>query len=162
MKGYGLTITFLLLSTYVLSQAQPPVTIGHIAIVDTPGISEHELNQIAHEVEGKTCTTNYAEGFIADQVLEAFQARGYFRATVVEPKLKPSKNGKADANVVVVPGVQYRLARSFEGRSSAADLCPCRSHLQRTRCATDKEELAAVLRRARLSQGRCGASINRE
>ncbi len=110
MKPYGLTITFLLLSTCVLSQAQPPVTIGHIAIVDTPGISEHELNQIAKEVEGKPCVTTDAADCIGERVRDQFQQRGYFKAIVQEPRLKPRTSaGIVDANVVVEPGLQYRL-----------------------------------------------------
>jgi len=111
MKRTDLTITFLLLSTCVLSQTQPQVTIGHIAIVDTPGISEHELNQIAKEVEGKTCVTNDVAGCIGERVCDQFQQRGYFRAAVQEPRLKPSSGaGKVEANVVVEPGAQYHLA----------------------------------------------------
>ena len=110
MKPYGLTITFLLLSTCVLSQAQPPVTIGHIAIVDTPGISEQELNQIAKEVEGKPCVTTDAAGCIEERVRDQFQQRGYFKAAVLEPRDQASTSaGIVDANVVVEPGLQYRL-----------------------------------------------------
>jgi outer membrane protein assembly factor BamA len=107
MKPF-VSVCFIALVVSLCAFAQ--VTIGRVAIIDTPSISERELNQIAHEVEGKTSANNFAEGFIADQVLEAFQARGYLRATVVEPKVKASTNGRTDANVVVLPGPQYRLA----------------------------------------------------
>ena len=80
MKPYGLTITFLLLSTCVLSQAQPPVIIGHIAIVDTPGISEHELNQIAKEVEGKPCVTTDAAGLYRGARPRSVPAAGIFQS----------------------------------------------------------------------------------
>lgn len=130
MKPYGLTITFLLLSTCVLSQAQPQVTIGHIAIVDTPGINEHELNKIAKEVDGKTCTTTGAADCIEDRILDQFQQRGYFKAAVLEPRIKPrASSGIVDANVVVEPGLQYLLAEvrfRFSGQPvlSKTDLSP--------------------------------------
>jgi outer membrane protein assembly factor BamA len=130
MKRTDLTITFLLLSTYMLSQAQPQVTIGHIAIVDTPGISEHELNQIAKEVQGKTCTTTDVADCIGERVRDQFQQRGYFKAAVLEPRLKPRANaGIVDANVVVEPGLQYLLAElqfRFSGQPvlSKTDLAP--------------------------------------
>lgn len=102
----------LLVSLCIVAQTQPQVTIGHIAIVDTPGISEQVLSQIAHEVEGKTCTQNSAAQCIGERVRNAFQERGYFKAAVLEPRLKPSTTvGKVEANVVVEPGVQYRLAK---------------------------------------------------
>lgn len=101
-----------LISLCAAAQGQPQVIIGHIAIVDTPGISEHELEKIAHEVEGKACTQDSATQCIGERVRNAFQERGYFKAAVLEPRLKPSTSaGKAEANVVVEPGVQYRLAK---------------------------------------------------
>jgi outer membrane protein assembly factor BamA len=108
MKLIGLSLVSLALF-FTFAQAQTQVTIGHITIVDTPGITQRELNRISHEVEGRTCSTKDAGRFIEEQVLEAFQARGYFRAAVLEPRLKPSRDGKADANVVVEPGAQYWL-----------------------------------------------------
>jgi hemolysin activation/secretion protein len=102
--------TALLFSFSALAQNQPQVTIGHVAIVDTPGISEHELNQIAKQVEGKSCTTTDAADCIGERVRDQFQQRGYFKAIVQEPRLKPFTNsGKVDANVVVIPGMQYML-----------------------------------------------------
>ena len=114
MKLTGLsTVSLALFFTFAQTQAQ--VTIGHITIVDAPGIRQQELDKIAHEVEGRTSVTNFARGFIADEVLEAFHARGYFRATVVEPELKPSTAGRTDADVAVIPGPQY-LTRDIEFR----------------------------------------------
>jgi outer membrane protein assembly factor BamA len=101
----------LLISVCAAAQGQPQVTIGHIAIIDTPGISEHELNQIAKEVEGNSCTTKDAAECIGERVRDQFQQRGYFKAAVLEPRLKPSISaGTVDANVVVEPGAQYHLA----------------------------------------------------
>ncbi len=162
----------LLVSLFAIAQTQPQVTIGHIAIVDTPGMSERELKQIAHEVEGRTCATKDAGRFIEEQVLEAFQARGYFRAAVLEPRLKPSRGGKADANVVVEPGLPYLLAEvqfRFSGQPvlSKTDLGPLiavhAGDLFNTReVRRDDGELAQVLRRARVCEGRDGAANHRE
>ena len=120
----------LLVSLCALAQTPPQVTIGHIAIVDTPGISEHELKKIAKEVEGKTCSTTDAADCIEDRILDQFQQRGYFRAAVLEPRLKPSTSvGTVEANVVVEPGLQYLLAEvqfRFSGQPvlSKDDLVP--------------------------------------
>ncbi len=130
MKRASLSISFSLALFFTLLRAQAQVTIGHIAIVDTPGISEHELIKIAKEVDGKTCTTTDAADCIEDRILDQFQQRGYFRAAVLEPRLKPSTSvGTVDANVVVEPGVQYRLANlefRFSGQPvlSKTDLSP--------------------------------------
>jgi outer membrane translocation and assembly module TamA len=102
----------LLVSFCTVAQTQPQVTIGHIAIVDTPGISQDELNQIADEVEGKTCTADKSAQCIGERVRNAFQERGYFKASVLEPRVKPStRAGKVEANVVVDPGALYRVAK---------------------------------------------------
>ena len=112
MKAFVFAVSVpLLISSFAFAQTQPQVTIGHIAIVDTPGMSEHELNQIAKEVEGKTCTTNDAADCIGERVRDQFQQRGYFKALVLKPRLKPRAiAGIVDANVVVEPGLQYLLA----------------------------------------------------
>ena len=123
----SLTLVF---SLCTAAQTQPQVTIGHIAIVDTPGISEHELKKIAKEVEGKTCSTTDAADCIEDRILDQFQQRGYFRAAVLEPRLKPFPSaGTVEANVVVEPGAQYLLAElqfRFSGQPvlSKDDLAP--------------------------------------
>lgn len=119
----------LLTSFSALAQTQQ-VTIGHIAIVDTPGISEHKLEKIAHEVEGKTCPADDAAGCIGERVRDQFQQRGYFKAAVLEPRVKPRTSaGIVDANVVVEPGLQYWLADvqlRFSGQPvlSKAELAP--------------------------------------
>jgi outer membrane protein assembly factor BamA len=120
MKGFVFAVPIpLLISFFAFAQTQPQVTIGHIAIVDTPGISEHELKKIAKEVEGKTCSTGDAADCIEERILDQFQQRGYFKAAVLEPRLKSSSSvGKVEANVVVEPGAQYHLA-SLEFRFSS-------------------------------------------
>ncbi len=128
MKGFVFAVSVpLLISSFALAQTQPQVTIGHVAIVDTPGISEHELNKIAKEVEGKTCSSNDAADCIGERVRDQFQQRGYFKAAVQEPRLKPSTN--SGESVVVEPGAQYHLANiefRFSGQPvlSKDDLAP--------------------------------------
>jgi len=123
-----LPVLLITLFTSLCVVGQSQVTIGHIAIVDTPEIREHELDQIAHEVEGKACPATKLEDCIMERVRNAFQERGYFKAAVLEPRLKPSMTaGKADANVVVEPGLQYLLAEvqfrfSSQPALSKADL----------------------------------------
>jgi hemolysin activation/secretion protein len=127
ISALPLTLVF---SLFAVAQTQPPVTIGHIAIVDTPGISEHELNQIAREVEGMPCVTTNAADCIGERVRDQFQQRGYFKTIVREPRLKPRTSaGIVDANVVVEPGAKYHVANlefRFSGQPvlSKDDLAP--------------------------------------